>query len=132
MSRVRGLISCRQATDAERRGIETQEQFPGGNQMNTAKAIRMFALIAAATAFALTASAQSTSTPPPSSTTPPSAVSAPPSGGTVQSHPTGQEEKQNQQDRIAQGIQSGELTPSEASKLEQQEHNLNSKVETQR
>jgi hypothetical protein len=40
--------------------------------------------------------------------------------------------RQNQQDRIAQGIQSGSLTPSEASKLDHQEHNTNAEVNQMR
>lgn len=40
--------------------------------------------------------------------------------------------RQNQQDRIAQGIQSGSLTPSEASKLEHQQHNTNAQVDQMR
>jgi len=36
----------------------------------------------------------------------------------------GQQEKQNQQDRIAQGVKSGSLTPGEASKLEEQQRNM--------
>ena len=36
--------------------------------------------------------------------------------------------RENQQDRIAQGIKSGQLTPSEAAKLEKQQHGINKQV----
>jgi hypothetical protein len=39
---------------------------------------------------------------------------------------------ENQQDRIAQGIQSGQLTPAEASKLEKQEGKIGKEVSTDR
>jgi hypothetical protein len=41
-------------------------------------------------------------------------------------------EKLNQQDRIAQGVKSGSLTPSEAAKMQQQERNFNQTVKAQR
>ena len=36
-----------------------------------------------------------------------------------------QQRKENQQDRIAQGVQSGQLTPGETSKLEKQQQGIN-------
>lgn len=52
--------------------------------------------------------AQTTTTP--ATTTPP---------------PTINQRKENQQDRIAQGVKSGQLTPTETSKLEHQEAGIN-------
>ena len=40
--------------------------------------------------------------------------------------------KENQQDRIAQGIKSGQLTPSETAKLEKQQQGINKQVATDR
>ena len=40
--------------------------------------------------------------------------------------------KENQQDRIANGIQNGSLTPGEASKLEKQESNINHEARNMR
>jgi hypothetical protein len=40
--------------------------------------------------------------------------------------------RENQQDRIAQGIKSGQLTPSETSKLEKQQQGINKQVASDR
>lgn len=47
-------------------------------------------------------------------------------------HPTIQQRKENQQDRIANGVKSGELTPRETSNLENKEANLNKEEHTMR
>jgi hypothetical protein len=96
--------------------------------MNSTRGFRILALIAVASACALTASAQSTTTVPPPSgtTTPPTSTSA--SGThtpTPQSQLTEQQDKQDQANRIAEGIKSGQLTPEEAQKLEQDENKIN-------
>ncbi len=43
-----------------------------------------------------------------------------------------QQRKQNQQDRIAQGVKSGSLTPKETGNLEHKEGNLNKEIRTDR
>ena len=91
--------------------------------MTNLKGLKMFALIAVTSAFALTANAQSTTT------TPPSSAATPPATDT---NHTGQQEKQNQQDRIAQGVKSGSLTPGEASKLEEQQRNMGRTLDAER
>ena len=40
--------------------------------------------------------------------------------------------KENQQDRIAQGVKSGQLTPAETSRLENREKNLNQSIRNDR
>jgi hypothetical protein len=90
--------------------------------MNTAKGIRMTALIAVASVFALTASAQSTNTAPQSTST----TQAPSSATTPdndQTH-TLPQVKQKQADRIASGVRSGNLTAGETSHLETDENRL--------
>jgi len=72
--------------------------------MKCNRGIKILALAAAGFAFSVSAGAQSTH-----STT----------------DPTVGQRKENQQDRIANGIQSGELTAGEAGKLEKKESNLN-------
>jgi len=81
----------------------------------------------------LPAGAQTSSAPPQSGATP--AASTTPSGTTTpaqattpaqNSHPgTVAQRKENQQDRIANGISNGSLTAGEASSLEKKESNLN-------
>lgn len=51
-------------------------------------------------------------------------------GGTYAQEIKGREE--NQQDRIAQGVKSGELTPHESAKLERQEGRINREVRNDR
>jgi len=43
-----------------------------------------------------------------------------------------QDRKENQQDRIAQGVKSGSLTPRESANLENREANLNKEIRTDR
>jgi hypothetical protein len=65
---------------------------------------------AAGFTFALTAGAQSTTT----------------------NDPTIAQRKENQQDRIAQGVKSGQLTPKETSNLETKEASLNQETKSMR
>jgi hypothetical protein len=44
---------------------------------------------------------------------------------TAPDKPTIQQRKENQQDRIAQGVKSGQLTPGETAKLERQQKSIN-------
>lgn len=46
-------------------------------------------------------------------------------GSTVQKKPTIQQRKVNQQNRIANGVRSGQLTPGETAKLERQQKSIN-------
>ena len=46
--------------------------------------------------------------------------------------PVVEQRKENQQDRIAQGIKSGQLTPTEAAHLERREGAINKEVKTER
>ncbi len=43
-----------------------------------------------------------------------------------------QDRKENQQDRIAQGVKSGQLTPGETAHIEKNESNLNKEIRTDR
>ena len=65
-------------------------------------------------------------TPPPAVAPPPSAVKTPSGNKTVA------DRKESQQDRIGQGMQSGELTPEEAARLEHREAKLNKETERMR
>jgi hypothetical protein len=67
------------------------------------RGIKVLALAAVGVAFTLTAAAQSTTT----------------------TDPTVAQRKENQQDRIAQGVKSGQLTPGETAKLEKQQQGIN-------
>jgi len=71
--------------------------------------IKMTLMSAALAAFALPVFAQTTSTPAP----------APVTGESIQ------DRKENQQDRIANGVKSGELTAGETANLEKKESSLN-------
>jgi hypothetical protein len=71
----------------------------------------IYILLSAAALFALPAVAQNNGSAAPDSSTP--------SGQTIQ------QRKENQQDRIANGVKSGELTAGETSNLEKKESNLN-------
>jgi hypothetical protein len=103
--------------------------------MNTGKGIRMFALMAAGLAFAFTANAQSSTANPPSTTPPTSqgGTTTPPTakGGTTtpptskSSHPTMPQVHQNDANRIANGVKSGQLTAGETAHLENHEAALN-------
>jgi hypothetical protein len=94
--------------------------------------LKCMALSAALAVFTLPAIAQSSNPPAPAASTPtapssnPStpAASAPttPSGTKT---PTVRQRDENQQDRISQGISSGQLTAGEAGKLETKESELN-------
>ena len=80
-------------------------------------------LVSAALAvFALPVVAQSTSTTGQSST----AASTPVTGESIQ------DRKENQQDRIAQGIKSGQLTAGEAAHLEHNQAKINQEVHADR
>ena len=79
--------------------------------MNINKGIRVLAVVAAGFAFAFTAGAQST---------------------TTTNDPTIHERKENQQDRIAQGVNSGQLTSKETSNLETKEAALNHETRSMR
>ena len=67
--------------------------------------IKFLAVVAAALTFTLAAGAQSTNTDP--------------------KDPTIAQRKENQQDRIAQGVKSGQLTAGETGRLEHQEAGIN-------
>src|SRR5579862_4436146 len=67
--------------------------------------IKFLAVVAASLTFTLAAGAQSTNTDP--------------------KDPTIAQRKENQQDRIAQGVNSGQLTPGETANLEHKEAGLN-------
>jgi|SRR5579872_374021 len=77
------------------------------------KSIKITFLSAVLAAFAFPALAQNT--PPAQSTN----ASQPPTGQTVN------QRKENQQDRIGQGVQSGQLTAGEATNLEKNEQGIN-------
>ena len=74
------------------------------------RGIKLVALMAAAVAFTLPAGAQSTAT----------------------TDPTVGQRKENQQDRIANGVQNGSLTPGETSNLEGKEANINKETSQMR
>jgi len=76
------------------------------------KGFKILAVLAAGFVFTLTAGAQSTSTPA--------------------NDPTIQQRKENQQDRIGQGVESGQLTAGESSNLEHKEAALNSETHAMR
>jgi hypothetical protein len=76
----------------------------------------------ALTALALPAAAQNTTSAPPN---PPNAVSPTPP---TQKPPTINQRRENQQDRIAQGVKSGQLTAGETSRIENREAALNHEV----
>jgi len=86
--------------------------------------LRMTLLSATLMALLLPATAQTSSAPPPNTATPvqtttPAGTTTTKSGMNINQH------KENQQDRIANGIANGSLTAGEASTLEKQETNLN-------
>lgn len=85
--------------------------------------IRFALLSAALAAFTLPGLAQSTSAQGAASTTPPSSTAAP-SNSQVNGQTINQR-KDNQQDRIANGVQSGQLTAGESANLENKESKLN-------
>ena len=84
--------------------------------MNAFQGFRIFTVAAAGLLFALTASAQSNSTTSGSTTS--STPNAPAPG-------TFNQRRDNQQDRIANGIQSGQLTAGETKNLETKEADIN-------
>jgi hypothetical protein len=67
-------------------------------------------------------SSQSSSTPAPTQSATPAA----------KPDPTIAQRKENQQDRIAQGVKSGQLTPGETAKLENQEKKINQQTRADR
>jgi len=67
-------------------------------------------------------------TPPNAVQTPPNAVQTPP----IQKPPTINQRLENQQDRIAQGINSGQLTAGEAANLETKEAAITNEVKADR
>jgi hypothetical protein len=79
------------------------------------------AVIVAATFAVIPASAQQTQTP----STTQASTSVPPPGTIGQ-------RKENQQDRIAQGVKSGQLTAGETANLEHKEAGLNKEIRTDR
>ena len=86
--------------------------------------IKMTLLSTALAAFALPLVAQNQSSTPAQSTTTPSAQ--PLSGQTIN------QRKENQQDRIGQGVKSGQLTAGEAANLESKESGLNKQEQNMR
>ncbi len=74
--------------------------------------IKFLAVVAAALTFTLAAGAQSTNTDP--------------------KDPTIAQRKENQQDRIAQGVNSGQLTAGETANLEHKESTLNAETRDMR
>jgi hypothetical protein len=88
-------------------------------------------LSAALLALTLAAAAQVA----PNAVTPPNAVQAPPNAVQTppnQKPPTINQRLENQQDRIAQGIQSGQLTAGEAGNLETKEAAITNEVKADR
>lgn len=91
------------------------------------KSLQLACFTAALAALVLPAMAQNASTPP--SQNPPNAVSpAPP----IQKPPTINQRRENQQDRIAQGVKSGQLTAGETSRIENREAAINHEVRADR
>ena len=88
------------------------------------RTIKMTLLSTALAAFALPLVAQSTSSTPAQGTTTPSAQ--PLSSQSIN------ERKENQQDRIGQGVKSGQLTAGEAGNLERKEAGLNKQEQNMR
>lgn len=91
------------------------------------KLMKTMFLGAALAAFMLPAAAQSTTDNPPSSTdnATPSSVSQAPSTTDTETAKQAAGRKTKQQDRIGNGVGDGQLTPGEASTLEQRETELN-------
>ena len=69
-------------------------------------------------------SSQSSSTPAPTQSSTPASAAKP--------DPTIAQRKENQQDRIAQGVKSGQLTAGETAKLEHQEKKINQQTRADR
>jgi hypothetical protein len=103
--------------------------------MMTSKGIRILAVAAAGFVFALTASAQSSTT---SSTTTASTGTASASSTTQSSTQTAPRQappgarRNNQQQRIAQGVQSGQLTAGETQHLENREAAISKETQNMR
>jgi hypothetical protein len=109
--------------------------------------VKMTLMSAALAAFLLPAAAQTSSTSPsgstPPSATPPATTNAPatpnagatPTSTAPKSPETAQrinQRKENQQDRIAGGVDHGSLTPGETQSLEKQESGINQEEKTMR
>jgi hypothetical protein len=81
------------------------------------------------TAGAATASAQDQSSSSPSS---PAAAAPAPASQTEKKDPSIEQRKENQQDRIANGVKSGQLTPGETANLEKKEAAINKETRADR
>jgi hypothetical protein len=100
--------------------------------MNSSKGFRILAVAAVGCLFALTAAAQSSSTSgsSTSSTTTGTSTSATPQNAPKPG--TYAQRRNNQQQRIGNGIQSGQLTAGETQHLEKQESSINKEAQTMR
>jgi len=99
----------------------------------TTKLIKTMFLGAALAAFILPAAAQSTTDNSPSTTSnPPSTTTPTPSSGDTETAKQAAARKTKQQDRIANGVGDGQLTPGEASTLEQREKEMNNEEKRMR
>ena len=90
------------------------------------KSLQIACLSAALAALVLPAAAQNANTTPPQS---PTAVSPTPP---IQKPPTINQRENHQQDRIAQGVRSGQLTAGETARLEDRESAINHEVRADR
>ncbi len=91
------------------------------------KSLQIACFSAALAALALPAVAQNA--PTATSQNPPAAVSPTPP---IQKPPTINQRRENQQDRIAQGVKSGQLTAGETSRIENREAAINHEVHADR
>src|SRR4030081_998567 len=106
-----GATQRREASQVQRR--EKPAQRNGEIMMSNPPKITLVS--AALAVFALPVAAQSTSTTAQSST----AATTPVTGESIQ------DRKENQQDRIANGVKSGQLTAGETANLEEKQSSLN-------
>ena len=88
--------------------------------------------LSAPAAFAQSQTTQTTTTPSTQTSTPSSTPSNTPSTTSTPNKPTIQQRKDNQQDRIANGVQSGQLTAGETKNLENKEAGINKEEHTMR
>ena len=94
------------------------------------KGLRILTLAVMGGLFTLSAGAQSSTTTSGSSTSSGSTATS----GTQKAPPPGtfSKRRENQQDRIAQGVKSGQLTAGETARLEHQQQNINRQVAADR
>jgi len=87
-------------------------------------ALPVAALMVGTAAMAQAPAPSGSSTPAPTQSSTPAPAAKP--------DPTIAQRKENQQDRIAQGVKSGQLTPGETAKLENQEKKINQQTRADR